>query len=74
MANYEIQLTRYPVIFHLTPDLEERLQKLTEDWNAITGTKSTMGEIFDFIMTVGSHYDISEKLSSFEQSVDRARN
>ena len=72
MASYETKLTRYPVTFRLTPDLEERLQKLTEAWNEMTGNRSTMGELFDFIMTVGSHYDIANKMHVFEESVERA--
>ena len=72
MASDEIKLTNYPVTFHLTPDLEERLQKLTESWNKMTGNRSTMGELFDFIMTVGGHYDIANKMRFFEESVERA--
>lgn len=72
MASYEIKLTSYLVTFHLTPDLEERLQKLTEAWNEMTGNRSTMGELFDFIMTIGSYYDIANKMRFFEESVELA--
>lgn len=74
MANEGIQSKPYVVTYHLTPDQEERLQRLTLAWNELSGRERTKEEMFDFAMTVGSMFDISKKLLSFEGFIKRNKN
>lgn len=71
MSNTDVLLKPYHVTFHLTPDQEEGLQKLTLAWNKLNGRERTEAEMFDFVMTVGSTFDISKKMRLFEDFIER---
>ena len=74
MANGEVQSKPYVVTYHLTPNQEEILQQLTLAWNESTGNERTKEEMFDCVMTVGSMFDISKKMQSFEGFIKRNKN
>ena len=61
------------VTYTLTEEQTERMEKLTETWNASdkTSYKSTPEGLFEFMMQLSSLYDINKKLDFFEEYANR---
>ena len=61
------------VTYTLTEEQTERMEKLTELWNASdkTNYKSTLEGLFEFMMELGSLHDINKKMDFFEEYANR---